>query len=105
MSNWITHHGVVVGADGSPSSRLAVQWAAREAKMRNVPLTVVHVAATAAAASSALAWPAAPTPEQLLQLEEDQARKILADAIKVVEDSGDRPEINSEVLHGGPVPT
>lgn len=37
------HHGVVVGVDGSPTSRVAVDWAARTADRRDVPLTVVHV--------------------------------------------------------------
>ena len=39
---------------------------------------------------------------------DEDARNIIADAIKVVEDSaesGDRPEINGELLYGGPVPT
>jgi nucleotide-binding universal stress UspA family protein len=34
---------VVVGVDGSPQSRVAVDWAARDAELRDVPLTVVHV--------------------------------------------------------------
>ncbi|WP_237568026.1 universal stress protein [Mycolicibacterium lacusdiani] len=38
-----TRHGVVVGVDGSPQSRVAVDWAARDAELRAVPLTVVHV--------------------------------------------------------------
>ena len=38
MSKRISHHGVVVGTDDSPSSRAALQWAAREAAMRHVPL-------------------------------------------------------------------
>ena len=42
MSGRTTHQGIVVGVDGSPSSRVAVRWAAREATMRNVPLTLVH---------------------------------------------------------------
>ncbi|MEU9579027.1 universal stress protein [Streptomyces chilikensis] len=34
---------VVAGLDGSPESRAAVDWAAREARMRGVPLRIVHV--------------------------------------------------------------
>ena len=108
MSERISHLGVVVGADGSPSSRVAVKWAAREAAMRHVPLTVVHVVPSLSVAASTLAWPAAPIPEEVLQRRDEDARNIIADAIKVVEDSadsGDRPEINGEVLYGGPVPT
>jgi nucleotide-binding universal stress UspA family protein len=76
--------------------------------MRNVPLTVVHVAAPSAVGSVPVAWPAAPIPEEVLQRRDEDARNIIGDAIKVVEDSaesGDRPEINGEVLYGGPVPT
>ena len=107
MSKHISHHGVVVGADGSPSSRVAMKWAAREATMRHVPLTVVHVVPSLSVAASALAWPAGRVPEEVLEIQENEARRVIADAIKVVEDSaagGDRPEINSELLFGGPVP-
>ncbi|MGK3938295.1 universal stress protein [Streptomyces caeruleatus] len=34
---------VVAGLDGSSESRAAVEWAAREAKLRGLPLKVVHV--------------------------------------------------------------
>ncbi|MGW0607422.1 universal stress protein [Streptomyces sp. NPDC002644] len=34
---------VVAGLDGSPESRAAVDWAAREARMREVPLRILHV--------------------------------------------------------------
>ena len=33
---------IVVGVDGSPTSRAALRWAAREAEMRNCPLDVVY---------------------------------------------------------------
>ena len=36
--------GIVVGVDGSPASRVAVDWAARDAALRNVGLTLVHIA-------------------------------------------------------------
>jgi nucleotide-binding universal stress UspA family protein len=108
MSNRITPHGVVVGADGSPSSRVAVRWAAHEAAMRHVPLTVVHVAASLSVAASTLAWPAGRVPEEVLEIQENESRRIIAEAIKVAEDSaegGDRPEISSELFFGGAVPT
>ena len=93
-----THSGVVVGVDGSPSSTMGVQWAAREAAMRNVPLTLVSVSS----------WPAAPIPAELHRQHGEEAHKIVADAIKVAEDSvadGNRPEIDSELLCAAPVPT
>jgi nucleotide-binding universal stress UspA family protein len=40
---------VVVGVDGSPSSMVAAQLAAREAVLRDIPLVVVHARPTAAA--------------------------------------------------------
>lgn len=108
MSERISHHGVVVGTDGSPSSRVAVQWAAREAAMRHVPLTVVHVAPSLEGAASTLVWPAGRVPEEVLEIQENEARRAIADAITVAEDSVEgsgRPEIDSELLFGGAVPT
>ncbi|MFE7890356.1 universal stress protein [Streptomyces sp. NPDC057412] len=34
---------VVAGLDGSPESRAATEWAAREARLRGLPLKIVHV--------------------------------------------------------------
>ncbi|MER6084649.1 universal stress protein [Streptomyces sp. NPDC001833] len=34
---------VTVGLDGSPESRAAAEWAAREAQLRGLPLNIVHV--------------------------------------------------------------
>ena len=76
--------------------------------MRNIPLTPVHVVSTPAVNSSALSWPAVPIPAELRQWQEDEAAKVMADAIKLVEDSaaeGARPEIKSELFFSAPVPT
>ncbi len=39
----VRQHGIVVAVDGSPASRVATDWAARDAALRGVPLTVLHV--------------------------------------------------------------
>ncbi|WP_205873235.1 universal stress protein [Mycobacterium camsae] len=46
MANRSTHLGIVVGVDGSPGSDIAIQWAAHDAALRDVPLTLVHAART-----------------------------------------------------------
>jgi nucleotide-binding universal stress UspA family protein len=43
MSSIAKRYGIVIGVDGSPSSEFAVCWAAHDAAMRNVPLTLVHM--------------------------------------------------------------
>lgn len=48
MSEEQVRHGIVVGVDGSPSSDVAVAWAARDAALRGVPLTFLHVLPMAA---------------------------------------------------------
>lgn len=106
MSTHNSHRGVIVGVDGSPSSRGAVQWAAREAAMRHVPLTVINVADSLTVAASTLAWPGGRVPEEVLEIQENEARVILADAVDLVRNSveGDRPEVDTESLFGRPIP-
>jgi nucleotide-binding universal stress UspA family protein len=74
--------------------------------MRNVALTLVHAQTALVPATTAMAWPAGPVLEESRQWQEDEARKIIGDAIKVVEDDADeQPEINSERFVAAPVPT
>ena len=107
MSGRTTHQGVVVGVDGSPSSTVAVRWAAREATMRNVPLTLVHAHAADARRVAPWLGPPAPFLRSLANGRKTEARKIIADAIKVVEDDadgGEHPEITSELSAAAPIP-
>jgi nucleotide-binding universal stress UspA family protein len=45
-SREIASHSVVVGVDGSPSSRLALRWAAAKARCAGQPLHVIHALET-----------------------------------------------------------
>ena len=38
-----TDYGILVGVDGSAESDAAIGWATREATMRGVPITLMHV--------------------------------------------------------------
>lgn len=75
--------------------------------MRNIPLVLVHVA-TLAPPPPTLSWPVAPLPQELVAAQKHQARRMIGDAIKIVEDSTAEercPEIRSELHFGGAVGT
>jgi nucleotide-binding universal stress UspA family protein len=110
MSSQKMNLGVVVGVDGSSSSRSAIQWAAREARMRNAPLTLVHVAVTPSwgPAPWLLSNGPLPLPADKDPALEKSTRKIITDSIKIAEHcihGTDPPEIRSEIFFSVPVPT
>lgn len=108
LSGRTPHRGVLVGADGSPASNTALRWAAHEAALRHLPLTIIHADVAVPVAVSTLTWPARGVPRDVLQTEEDQAHTIIAEAIKVVEETSisiGTPEVNSELIVGEPIPT
>ncbi|MGD1110421.1 MAG: universal stress protein [Mycobacterium sp.] len=94
---------ILVGVDGSAAALGAVRWAARDAALRNVPLTLVHVVD-------------APVPEWLevaalaafRQPQEQRARDFIESAIKVAEESTGEcgpVQIDSKVFNSATVPT
>ena len=110
MSLPVTHRGIIVGVDGSSASKLAVDWAARDAAMRNIALTVVNVQDPPMLLTE-------PTPYSFgggmsmapgyLEWQQDAGRKILNDALKTVEDAtkGSPIEVTSEMVNGPAVRT
>jgi nucleotide-binding universal stress UspA family protein len=110
MPDSATDLGIVVGVDGSSSSKRAIRWAACEARMRDVPLTLVHVVVTPTWGPTPWLLSDAPFP---VPAEEDRAleesgRKVIAEAIKIAEDSAEddaHPEIKTELYFSVPVST
>lgn len=76
-------HGVVVGVDGSPQSRAALEWAARDAELRGVPLTVVHVVSPLETA----VWIDVPVPRDFIEERNRRATEILSEATTTVKAS------------------
>jgi len=93
--------GVVVGVDGSPGSGAAVHWAARDAELRNVALTLVHVLPATAGRwleSSLLpAW---------MSAQRERGRQVLDAALQIAAEScqRDASQIHTEMPCGINVP-
>jgi nucleotide-binding universal stress UspA family protein len=102
------HDGLVVGVDGSPSSKVAVDWAAREASMRNLPLALVHVIPSPAVRL----WPHVALPAEAAahfeKTRREVGQEILRDARTVVARAADGRHpiaVEAEVITGKALPT
>jgi nucleotide-binding universal stress UspA family protein len=103
MSVLEKHLGIVVGADGSSASEAAVCWAARDAALRGIPLTVAHAVVTPMAT-----WPPVPYPDSLLMGLEDDGRRILAHAGKMAEEAmpvDRKVAITCKLVYSSPAPS
>ncbi|OBI16865.1 MULTISPECIES: universal stress protein [unclassified Mycobacterium] len=100
MSTPDQHRGIVVAVDGSSASNAAATWAAHEASLRNVPLTVVHAVTTPTAT-----WPPVPYPDSLAVRLEDEGKKAIMHAIKLAEETlpaDGHVTINRELVYSSP---
>ncbi len=103
MSAIAKRYGIVVGVDGSPSSDFAVCWAARDAAMRNVPLTLVHMLKAFVPTFAQI-----PMPTGAAVWQEDDGRRVLEEAVKIAKDATTTPgkmKISTEMKWSPPVPT
>ncbi|ANS29002.1 universal stress protein [Rhodococcus opacus] len=74
---------IVVGTDGSPSSLQAVSWAAKEAALRNSPLTVLTTMLRPGVYGAPVGLPASFFEEEELEAKKrlDRASEVAADAV------------------------
>ena len=103
-----TRLGILVGVDGSSCSKTAVRWAAAEAAIHRVPLTVVHVLHTPDAGWSGWGLSTAPMPADFSERQQEYARQVIADAIATIgQNTGDKPPLHiaGEVLLSPVIPT
>jgi len=102
------HQGIVVGVDGSPSSTTAVRWAAREAAMRNVALSLVHVIEQPPWGLLALGGGAVQPPSGSQEWQRTEGEAMISAAVKIATDSTqDRsiPDLQAEVYFSATGPT
>jgi nucleotide-binding universal stress UspA family protein len=103
MTTSVKRYGIVAGVDGSAPSNAAVCWAARDAAIRNVPLTLVHMYS-----SYVPTFPQIPLPAGVALWQEEDGRQVLEQAVKIAEDAvkgAQKIAITSELKCSPPVPT
>lgn len=81
MSSPTTLHGIVVAADGSAPGNVAVDWAARDAVRRGVPLTLVHVVAP----KDLRMWIEVPAPAEYMRWQTERGERVMAEAEGIAE--------------------
>ena len=86
---------VVVGYDGSEGARAALDWARQEARLRAVPLVVVH----AWAMPFSPAYAGLPVPElQVQEAAKQGARRVLDEALSLLDDQA---AVEALLVEGG----
>ncbi|MET0898827.1 MAG: universal stress protein [Mycobacterium sp.] len=99
-----TRRGLIVGVDGSPPSHAAIDWAAREAALHKVPLTLVHVLAPPAM----IGWTEPLAMPGFAQWQQTRGEEVLREAARLADAAaadlgGVRTE--SEILSGSAIST
>ena len=106
MSQRSLPRGLIVGVDGSAHSHTALRWAVREAMLRRVALTLVHVLPLLPDWGHGYAM--AQLPYDSGRLQEEQGRRVLAEATRVVDETTKGTgslEIHTELMFSSPVQT
>ena len=95
-----TDSGIIVGVDGSVPANAAIRWAAREAAMRDVRLSIVNAAAPVIGT-----WLATPVPTGVLEWQHELGRQILDDAMQIAKETANGSlHITTELLTTATVP-
>jgi nucleotide-binding universal stress UspA family protein len=100
MSTAASSLPIIVGVDGSPASRVAVDWAARDAARRGADLKLVHVLVPPAV----MAFPEVPMPPGFMEWQDEEGRRLLDSAVKTVEEAGAQVEVSTDMVSGPAVP-
>ena len=103
MSARAKGQSIIVGADGSPASEAAIRWAAQDAALRHLTLTVVHVINPAVTQ-----WPHGPLPDGVAVWQQNEGRRILTDALQIARDAAKgnpAVSVDSEMYSSATIPT
>jgi nucleotide-binding universal stress UspA family protein len=89
MSTAGDQQGIIAGVDGSAYGAAAIRWAVREAVMRNVELTIVHVISPLIGGFSGIGMSDTALPVDIGPALQEEARTIVENGARTARDSVD----------------
>lgn len=101
MSKDTSEYGILVGVDGSPESDAAVRWAAEEAVLRDLPITLMHVIAPIV-----VTWPVRYLESSYVEWQEENSQHVIEQAQKTLLASigtEEQPPVRVQIRHEGVV--
>lgn len=96
MSAATAKYGILVGVDGSAQSNAAVAWAAREAVMRQLPITLLHIVAPVV-----VGWPVGQLYANMTEWQKDNAQQVIEQAREALTNSlgeSKPPQVHTELV-------
>jgi nucleotide-binding universal stress UspA family protein len=103
MSGTVQRYGIVVGVDGSAESNAAVCWAAREAAMRQLPLTIAHMVKAVEPF-----YPEMSLSADAAAVQSEEGQRVLEEAFKIAHDAvpaNQKISMACQLRCSAPVPT
>ncbi|REA00264.1 universal stress protein [Mycobacterium tuberculosis] len=103
MSAATAKYGILVGVDGSAQSNAAVAWAALEAVMRQLPITLLHIVAPVV-----VGWPVGQLYANMTEWQKDNAQQVIEQAREALTNSlgeSKPPQVHTELVFSNVVPT
>lgn len=97
------NRGILICVDGSAASDAAVAWAAREAVMRDLPITLMH-----AVPPVVVGWPVGQLYADIPEWQREGAQNIIDQARKTVTanlNGAKPPETRTEIIYSSVLPT
>jgi nucleotide-binding universal stress UspA family protein len=101
MSTAPASRPIVVGVDGSPESRVAVDWAARDAALRGIPLKLIQVLNPPVV----MVFPEVPMPPGYLEWQQSEGQAVLDAAVATAREAAPELEVSTEMVSGPSIPT
>jgi nucleotide-binding universal stress UspA family protein len=103
MSTARKHQGILVATDGSPAANVAVDWAAREAVLHRLPLSILHIIES----PSVGMFPQVPMPLELTDLLNQKGQDILEAATETARHAtaGEDVAVTTELVTAAVLPT